>query len=71
MYLAVLTIILGQALLFGSWWLVFYAVIVLGTVVAFVKGYEKPTLTQTYGEQYLDYRRHVPGWWPRLTPWRM
>ena len=70
MYLAVLTIILGQALLFGSWGLVLYAAIVLAAVVTFVKGYEEPTLTRTYGEQYLDYRRNVPGWWPRLTPWR-
>lgn len=70
MYLAVLTIILGQALLFGNWRLVVYAAIALTAVFAFVKGYEEPTLTRTYGEQYLDYRRNVPGWWPRLTPWR-
>ncbi|MFJ6537693.1 methyltransferase family protein [Paenarthrobacter sp. NPDC091711] len=70
MYLAVLSIILGQALLFGSWGLVIYAVIVLAAVVAFVKGYEEPTLTETYGEQYLNYQRNVPGWWPRFTPWR-
>lgn len=55
MYLAVLTIILGQALLFGSWWLVLHAVFVLVAVVAFAKGYEEPTLTHTYGGQYLDY----------------
>jgi protein-S-isoprenylcysteine O-methyltransferase Ste14 len=66
MYLAVLTVILGQALLFGSWGLVLYAVIALAAVVVFVKGYEEATLTRTYGEQYLDYRRNVPGWWPRL-----
>ncbi|WP_090822970.1 isoprenylcysteine carboxylmethyltransferase family protein [Arthrobacter sp. yr096] len=70
MYLAVLSIILGQALLFGSWRLVIYAVIVLAAVFAFVKGYEEPTLTETYGEQYLNYQRNVPGWWPRFTPWR-
>ncbi|MCU1517688.1 MAG: putative integral rane protein [Pseudarthrobacter sp.] len=70
MYLSVLTIILGQALLFGSWGLVLYAAITLTAVVAFVKGYEEPTLTSTYGEQYLDYQRNVPGWWPRRTPWR-
>jgi len=70
MYLAVLTIVLGQALLFGSWWLVLYAALTLAAVVAFVKGYEEPTLTSTYGEQYLNYRRNVPGWWPRRTPWR-
>ncbi len=70
MYLAVLTIVLGQALLFGSWWLVLYAAVTLAAVVTFVKGYAEPTLTRTYGKQYLDYRRNVPGWWPRLTPWR-
>jgi protein-S-isoprenylcysteine O-methyltransferase Ste14 len=70
MYLSVLTIILGQALLFASWWLVLYAAAVLAAVVTFVKGYEEPTLTDIYGEQYLNYRRNVPGWWPRLTPWR-
>lgn len=70
MYLAVLAIILGQALLFGSWWLVLYAAAALAVVVTFVKLYEEPTLTGTYGEQYRDYRRNVPGWWPRLTPWR-
>lgn len=70
MYLAVLGIILGQSLLFGSWGLVAYAVTVLVAVVAFVKGYEEPTLTETYGKQYLNYRRNVPGWWPRVTPWR-
>ncbi|MEJ1179691.1 MULTISPECIES: hypothetical protein [unclassified Pseudarthrobacter] len=47
-----------------------YAIIVLTMVVGFVKGYEEPTLTRTYGEQYLNYRRHVPGWWPLLKPWR-
>jgi protein-S-isoprenylcysteine O-methyltransferase Ste14 len=57
MYLSVLTIILGQALLFGSWWLVLYAAIVLVAVVAFVRGYEEPTLTRAYGEQYLGYHR--------------
>ena len=70
MYLAVLTIILGQALLFANWWLVLYAAVALAAVVMFVKGYEEPTLTSTYGQQYLEYRRNVPGWWPRLTPWQ-
>ena len=70
MYLAVLTIILGQALLFASWGLVLYAAIALIAVVTFVKGYEEPTLTATYGEQYRNYLRNVPGWWSRLRPWR-
>ena len=70
MYLAVLAIILGQAVLFGSLWLLLYAGFVLAAVVAFVRGYEEPTLTRTYGDEYVEYRLNVPGWWPRLTPWR-
>ena len=54
MYLTVLTIILGQSLLFGSSWLLLYAVMVFAAVVAFVKGYEELTLTGTYGEQHLE-----------------
>jgi protein-S-isoprenylcysteine O-methyltransferase Ste14 len=47
---------------------VIYAAIALAAVVVFVKGYEEPTLTRTYGEQYLDYLRTVPGWLPRPRP---
>jgi protein-S-isoprenylcysteine O-methyltransferase Ste14 len=38
-------------------------------VVAFVRGYEEPTLRDRYGDEYELYRRAVPGWWPRRTPW--
>jgi hypothetical protein len=38
-------------------------------VAAFVHGYEEPVLAQRFGTQYEDYRRAVPAWWPRLTPW--
>jgi len=69
MYLAVLTIILGQALLFGSWGAVIYAGLVLGAVVLFVRGYEEPTLELEYGEEYREYRRNVRGWVPRVRPW--
>src|SRR5215218_11048999 len=52
MYLAVLTIILGQALLFGSGAALVYAAIVLLAVALFVRGYEEPTLEQEYGDEY-------------------
>src|SRR3954453_8481730 len=44
MYLVVLAIILGQALLFESWGALLYAGMVLLAVVAFVLVYEEPTL---------------------------
>jgi protein-S-isoprenylcysteine O-methyltransferase Ste14 len=69
MYLAVLSVVLGQALLFGSRATLVYAGIALLAVVAFVQGYEQPTLEQEYGEQYREYRRNVRGWLPRRHPW--
>jgi protein-S-isoprenylcysteine O-methyltransferase Ste14 len=69
MYLAVLAIILGQALLFGSGGTLFYAGIVLLAVVLFVRAYEEPTLELEYGDEYREYRRNVRGWIPRVRPW--
>ncbi len=70
MYVAVLTIIVGQALLLGSAALVAYAALVALAVVSFVRLYEEPTMLSTYGPQYERYRAAVPGWIPQLRPWR-
>jgi protein-S-isoprenylcysteine O-methyltransferase Ste14 len=70
MYLAVLTVILGQAVLFGAPSLVWYAAVVGAMFVLFVRLYEEPTLGEQFGAEYEAYRRAVPGWWPRRRPWR-
>jgi len=70
MYVAVGSIIVGQALLLGRPVLLVWAAIFWATVAAFVHGYEEPTLADRYGEQYAAYRRAVPAWVPRLRPWR-
>src|SRR5215831_2369921 len=69
-YLAVLAVITGQALLLGRPVLLGYAVAVAAACIAFVYGYEQPTLARRYGAQHQAYRRAVPGWWPRLLPAR-
>jgi protein-S-isoprenylcysteine O-methyltransferase Ste14 len=66
MYVALLAVISGQALLLGRPVLLGYAAAVGGASTAFVCGYEQPTLARRYGAQYEAYRRAVPGWWPRL-----
>ena len=70
MYLAVAAVIGGQALIFQStailWWLLAFGL----AVFAFVTTYEQPTLREVYGARYEAYCQAVPGWWPRLTPWR-
>jgi protein-S-isoprenylcysteine O-methyltransferase Ste14 len=70
MYVAVASMIAGQALLFRSAGVGIWLVVFLIAVVGFVKGYEEPRLAQQFGESYERYRRAVPGWWPRLTPYR-
>jgi protein-S-isoprenylcysteine O-methyltransferase Ste14 len=67
MYLAVLTGILGQALILGRPVLAAYAAVVAVVVASFVRWYEGPALTRRYGEQYLDYCARVPGWLPGPT----
>ena len=69
MYVAVLAVIVGQALLLGRLGLLLYAAAAWLLVAAFVRWYEEPTLTRRFGEDYEAYRRAVPAWWPRLRPW--
>src|SRR3954452_15250748 len=65
MYVAVVACVLGQAALFASTGLLAYGGLLIVTFVAFVKGYEEPTLEEQFGAEYDAYRRAVPGWWPR------
>jgi protein-S-isoprenylcysteine O-methyltransferase Ste14 len=70
MYLAVITAIFGQAMIFGSLALVLYALAVWAVMATFVRMYEEPLLQNRYGEEYERYRRGVRAWMPRLRPWQ-
>jgi protein-S-isoprenylcysteine O-methyltransferase Ste14 len=69
MYIAVVAIIVGQALLFGNWWVLVWGVAVAVAVALFVYGYEQPTLARDYGDEYARYCANVRAWVPRLRPW--
>jgi len=69
-YVALVAVILGQALLFGDWRLFLYGALVFVAFHIFVLAYEEPTLRESYGAEYETYRANVPRWLPRLTPWR-
>ena len=68
MYLAVASIIGGEALLFRSGGTAVWLLVFMAAVWTFTRGYEEPSLTRQYGASYERYREAVPGWWPRLTP---
>ena len=69
-YIALVAVILGQAVLFGDQRLLAYGVLVWLAFHAFVVGYEEPVLAGSFGTEYEDFRANVPRWIPRLTPWR-
>jgi protein-S-isoprenylcysteine O-methyltransferase Ste14 len=68
MYAGLVLSIIGQALLFGNFWLLAYAATAWAVPAAFVRWYEEPTLARTFGAEYEEYRRAVPAWLPRLRP---
>lgn len=69
MYVGLLLVVIGQALLFGNFRLLKYAVFVWAAPAAWVRWYEEPTLVRQFGAEYETYRRAVPAWLPRLHPW--
>jgi protein-S-isoprenylcysteine O-methyltransferase Ste14 len=71
MYVGVVSIILGEALVLGSGGVLIYAAVVALGFHLFVVLYEEPTLRRTYGAQYDGYCTLVRRWLPRLTPARL
>jgi protein-S-isoprenylcysteine O-methyltransferase Ste14 len=67
MYLGVFSIVASRALYFWSLPVLFYFVVAAAGAVLFVHFYEEPHLRKIFGEQYVDYRRRVPGWLPRFS----
>jgi protein-S-isoprenylcysteine O-methyltransferase Ste14 len=70
MYVAVVSIIVGQALLFGNVHVLEYGAAAWLVTHFFVLAYEEPTMRATFGEDYQQFCQNVPRWIPRLTPWR-
>ena len=63
MYVGVLAVIAGWALLFGEWSIALYGGAVGLAFTLFVLGYEEPHLTRVFGTAYTDYCARVGRWW--------
>jgi len=70
MYVAVLSLVFGQGLLFGSAHVLFYGTIAFAVMHCFVIFYEEPTLRRTFDGAYENFCAHVRRWIPRLRPWQ-
>lgn len=70
MYVAVVSIVLGQALLFGSVALLVYGIAGWLVMASFVHWHEEPVLRRRFGSEYEIYCHSVRAWWPRLRAWK-
>ncbi len=63
-------VLLGEALLAAS--LPLLGLFALGVIinVIYIPLSEEPGLVRRFGDDYLAYKRNVPRWVPRLTPWK-
>ncbi len=60
----------AEAVFLHSWPLFIWAVLFFALNTVYFIFSEEPDLAKRYGEAYLDYKRQVPRWLPRLTPYR-
>src|ERR1700751_1501017 len=67
-YIAVVAVILGQAVLFADWHLLGYGALIWLFFHIVVIAYEEPTLRQSSGAEYKSYCANAPRWLPRLRP---
>lgn len=69
MITAVVGVLLGEAVLFGSPWLLIWSAAFLAINCMYFLMYEEPGLERRFGEEYRLYKQNVPRWIPRHTPW--
>lgn len=71
MYVGVLAMVFGQALILGSNGVLVYGVCLALGFHLFVLGYEEPRLREQFGGDYQEYCRQVHRWlprWPAFQP---
>jgi protein-S-isoprenylcysteine O-methyltransferase Ste14 len=69
MITAVLAVLVGEGALLGSPALLAWAGVFFIVNHAFFVVREEPGLERRFGDEYREYKRQVPRWIPRRTPW--
>jgi protein-S-isoprenylcysteine O-methyltransferase Ste14 len=65
----VVAILLGEAAVAVSVWLLGWFAIFFACLATFIRFWEEPHLVQRYGSEYVHYRENVPAWIPRISAW--
>ncbi len=70
MILSLIILQTGEAFLFRSPGIALLAVLNFAVNTIYFIVSEEPGLEKRFGDEYREYKRNVPRWIPRLTPWR-
>lgn len=70
MILGVITVVVGEALAVASLPILGFAIFAFALNTAYFMFSEEPGLEKRFGEEYREYKRNVPRWIPRRTPWK-
>lgn len=65
----VVCILLGEAAVAASGWLLLWAAVFFTVLAVFIRFWEEPHLVERYGREYVNFRRNVPAWIPRISAW--
>jgi protein-S-isoprenylcysteine O-methyltransferase Ste14 len=68
MYVGALSVLVGEAFLFRSWWILLYGACLWVALHTFVVLIEEPQLERRFGEAYRRYKASTPRWVPRRCP---
>jgi protein-S-isoprenylcysteine O-methyltransferase Ste14 len=69
MITGVVLILLGEAAAVRSWDLLGWAAVFFALNMIHIPLVEERSLKRRFGDDYDEYRRHVPRWIPRFSPW--
>lgn len=70
MHSGIFAILFGEGLLFRSAAILVYAAAFVALHLFYIPLSEERDLEERFGEPYSRYKRNVPRWIPRLTPWQ-
>lgn len=59
----------GEAILFASYGIAALAVVYVFVNTLYFIFSKEPGLEKRFGKEYVEYKKNVPRWIPRVTPW--
>lgn len=70
MIMGVMVVLAGESIALESWNIFIWLLIFIAINNIFFLVYEEPNLVKRFGQEYIEYKRNVPRWIPRLTPYK-